>query len=170
MAIRNSFHRVGVVIVDANLTHLIAATVLFVVGTEQVKGFAVTFWLGTVLSLWTSMFVARVVFKIAERKHWLTKLNMMHVISNPKIDFMHWFPVALTFSILITIGGLVVAFISRRVLLDIDFTGGVSVQVEFLQTRDIADVRQALESRLKSVAVSDVIMEGKDKKVFLINT
>ena len=59
MAIRNAFHRVGVVIVDANLTHLIAATVLFVVGTEQVKGFAVTFWLGAVLSMWTSMFVAR---------------------------------------------------------------------------------------------------------------
>ena len=59
MAIRNAFHRVGVVIVDANLTHLIAASVLFFVGTEQVKGFAVTFWLGAVLSMWTSMFVAR---------------------------------------------------------------------------------------------------------------
>ena len=79
MAIRNAFHRVGVVIIDANLTHLIAATVLFVLGTEQVKGFAITFWLGAVLSMWTSMFVARVVFDIAEKKQWLTKLKMMHV-------------------------------------------------------------------------------------------
>ena len=42
---RNSFHRVGVVIVDANITHVLAAAVLFAVGTEQVKGFAITFFL-----------------------------------------------------------------------------------------------------------------------------
>ena len=67
MAIRNAFHRAGVVIVDANITHLIAATVLFVVGTEQVKGFAITFFLGAVLSIWATMFVARVMFEVAER-------------------------------------------------------------------------------------------------------
>ena len=73
MAIRNAFHRAGVVIIDANITHLIAATVLFVVGTEQVKGFAVTFWLGAVLSIWATMFVARVIFEIAERRQWITQ-------------------------------------------------------------------------------------------------
>ena len=46
MALRNSFHRVGVVIVDANITHILAAAVLFYVGTEQVKGFAITFLFG----------------------------------------------------------------------------------------------------------------------------
>ena len=43
MAIRNAFHRVGVVIIDANITHIIAAMVLYSVGTEQIKGFALTF-------------------------------------------------------------------------------------------------------------------------------
>ncbi len=45
MGLRNAFHRVGVVIVDANITHVLAAAVLFYVGTEQVKGFAITFLL-----------------------------------------------------------------------------------------------------------------------------
>ena len=131
MAIRNAFHRVSVVIVDANLTHLIAATVLFAVGTEQVKGFAITFWLGAVLSMWTSMFVARVVFDIAERKQWLTKLKMLHVIGDTHIDFMAWFPAAATFSVLITVVGLVVAFHRGKGLFDIDFTGGVSIEAAF---------------------------------------
>ncbi len=95
MAIRNAFHRVGVVIVDANLTHLIAATVLFVRGhASRSRASPSPSSLGAVLSLWTSLFVARVVFEIAERKHWLTKLKMLHVIGDTHIDFMAWFPAA----------------------------------------------------------------------------
>ena len=159
MAIRNAFHRVGVVIVDANLTHIIAATVLFVLGSDQVKGFAITFLLGAVLSLWTSLFVARWVFEISEKKQWLTKLKMMHVIGDTHIDFMAWFPAALTFSILITIGGLAVAFYRGKGLFDIDFTGGVSIQAVFRDRMDVGDVRKAMENsglKDKDVAVTNV--------------
>ena len=171
MAIRNAFHRVGVVIVDANLTHLIAASVLFFVGTEQIKGFAVTFWLGAVLSMWTSMFVARVIFEIAERKRWLTKLKMLHVIGDTHIDFMAWFPLCLTFSIIITVLGVLVAFHRGKGLFDIDFTGGVSVQTVFRQPQNIGEIRVVLDPKLKDLAVSDVRLEDqKPNTQFLINT
>ena len=144
MAIRNAFHRAGVVIIDANITHLIAATVLFVEGTEQVKGFAVTFWLGAVLSIWATMFVARVIFEIAERRQWLTQVKMMHVIGHTKIDFMGWFPACATFSVLITVLGLAVAVYRGKGLFDIDFTGGVSVQALFNEPQDIGEVRKTV--------------------------
>ena len=96
MAIRNAFHRAGTAIIDANVTHLMAATVLYAVGTDQIKGFAITFWLGAVLSMCTSVFVARVIFEIAERRQWITKLKMLHVIGDTKIDFMDWFPACAT--------------------------------------------------------------------------
>ena len=131
MAIRNAFHRVGVVIIDANITHLIAATVLYSVGTEQIKGFAVTFWLGAVLSIWATMFVARVIFEVAERRRWIQQLNMMQWIGHTKIDFMAWFPACATFSVVITVLGLVIAVVRGQGLFDIDFTGGVSVQTVF---------------------------------------
>ena len=172
MAIRNAFHRVGVVIVDANLTHIIAATVLFVLGSDQVKGFAITFLLGAVLSLWTSLFVARWVFEISEKKQWLTKLKMMHVIGDTHIDFMAWFPAALTFSILITIGGLAVAFYRGKGLFDIDFTGGVSIQAVFRDRMDVGDVRKAMENsglKDKDVAVTNV-RDPKHPNTFMINT
>ena len=53
MAIRNAFHRAGTTIIDCNLTHLIAATVLYWIGSDQIKGFAITLWIGVVTSMYT---------------------------------------------------------------------------------------------------------------------
>jgi SecD/SecF fusion protein len=144
MAIRNAFHRVGVVIIDANITHLIAATVLWSVGTEQIKGFAVTFWLGAILSIWATMFVARAIFEVSERRRWVQRLDMMQWIGHTKIDFMAWFPACATFSVVITVLGLVIAVVRGQGLFDIDFTGGVSVQTVFQDKQDIEKVREQL--------------------------
>ena len=114
MAIRNAFHRAGTTIIDCNLTHLIAATVLYMVGSDQIKGFAVTLWLGVVTSMYTSVFVARVIFDIAEKRQWITKVKMMRVIGHTNIDFMGWFPYCLTASILITVMAIVVSFDPRQ--------------------------------------------------------
>ena len=93
------------------------------------------------------MFVARVIFEIAERKRWLTKLKMLHVIGDTHIDFMAWFPVCFTFSILITVAGVVVAFHRGKGLFDIDFTGGVSVQTVFRDPQDIGKIRSGPRTR-----------------------
>ncbi len=92
MAIRNAFHRAGTTIIDCNLTHLIAATVLYWIGSDQIKGFAITLWIGVVTSMFTSVFVARVIFDVAEKRQWLTKAKMLRLIGHTNIDFMGWFP------------------------------------------------------------------------------
>jgi SecD/SecF fusion protein len=174
MAIRNSFHRVGVVIIDANITHLIAATVLWSVGTEQIKGFAVTFWLGAVLSIWATMFVARVIFEVAERRRWIQRLDMMQWIGHTKIDFMAWFPACATFSVVITVLGLVIAMVRGRGLFDIDFTGGESVQTAFQQEQKIDDIRKQIsahEKDLPDVTVTNAHQEDEpDDYRFIIDT
>ena len=142
MAIRNAFHRAGATIIDCNLTHMIAATVLYMIGSDQVKGFAVTLWLGVATSMYTSVFVARVIFDIAEKRQWITKVKMLRVIGHTNIDFMGWFPYCLTASILITVMAIVVSFHRGKGLFDIDFTGGVSVQALFDQPQDTAVVRR----------------------------
>ncbi|MFM8892552.1 MAG: protein translocase subunit SecD, partial [Planctomycetia bacterium] len=65
MAIRYGFQRAFSTIVDSNLTTLITAFVLFAMGTDQLKGFAVTLILGLVLNLFTAVFCARVAFDLA---------------------------------------------------------------------------------------------------------
>jgi preprotein translocase subunit SecD len=49
-------------IIDANVTTLIAALVLFQFGTGPVKGFAVTLSVGIIASLFTAIFVSRLIF------------------------------------------------------------------------------------------------------------
>ncbi len=174
MAIRNAFHRVGVVIIDANITHLIAATVLWSVGTEQIKGFAVTFWLGAVLSIWATMFVARVIFEVSERRRWIQRLNMMQWIGHTKIDFMAWFPACATFSVVITVLGLVIAVVRGQGLFDIDFTGGVSVQTVFQQEQKIDEIRKeinAVAKELPDATVSNAHNQDEpDDYRFIIDT
>ncbi|MFG0253991.1 MAG: protein translocase subunit SecD, partial [Rhodopirellula sp. JB053] len=55
MAIRNGFARATTTIVDANLTTLITAIVLYAIGTDQIRGFAVTLILGIMFSMFTAI-------------------------------------------------------------------------------------------------------------------
>ena len=170
MAIRNGFARATTTIVDANLTTLITATVLYVVGTPQIKGFAVVLWLGVVLSMYTAIFCSRVVFDIAERQGWLTKLKMMQILHGTKIDFVGFRKVGAAFSLTLILIGMVSVYSRGKGLLDIDFTGGESVEVLFEKPQDIADVRVGLED-LPDLAVSDVQIAGEETGLrFVINT
>ena len=61
-AVDAGYDRATLTILDANVTTLIAALVLFQFGTGPVKGFAVTLSLGVVASLFTALVLTRVVF------------------------------------------------------------------------------------------------------------
>lgn len=61
-AISSGFQRAAVAVLDANVTTLIAALVLFQFGTGPVRGFAVTLSLGVLASLFTALFVCRLIF------------------------------------------------------------------------------------------------------------
>ena len=174
MAIRNAFQRASATIIDCNITHLIAAVVLYAIAPEQVKGFAVTLFLGVSISMFTSVFVARVIFDIAEKHRWITQLKMHHLVGHTEIDFMGWFPYCLTFSVLITVLGLAVAFSRGPGLFDIDFTGGTSVQTLFNKPQDVADIRNTLEKMpdmFPDVTISDVRLGDEIKDLrFEVNT
>jgi preprotein translocase subunit SecD len=61
-AIEGGYAKALVTILDANVTTLIAALVLFQFGTGPVRGFAVTLSIGIVSSLFTAIFLTRIVF------------------------------------------------------------------------------------------------------------
>lgn len=61
-AINNGFGRATMTIVDANLTTIIAAVILYQFGTGPVRGFAVTLTLGILASMFTAIFVSRIFF------------------------------------------------------------------------------------------------------------
>jgi SecD/SecF fusion protein len=172
MAIRNGFDRALSAIVDSNLTTLITATVLYVVGTDQIKGFAVTLWLGVVLSMFTGVFCSRVVFDVCEKQKWMTRLSMMRMLTRTNIDFLGARRLAISASAALILVGLAASIYRGVGLFDIDLTGGVSVQIVFddEHRQEITDVRKAL-AYLPDLAVADVQLRTEEPGTrFLVNT
>jgi preprotein translocase subunit SecD len=67
-AIDEGFGRATLTILDANVTTIIAAIILYQFGTGPIRGFAVTLTLGILASMFTAIFVSRVIFDL-----WLTR-------------------------------------------------------------------------------------------------
>jgi SecD/SecF fusion protein len=157
MAIRNGFQRAFSTILDSNLTTVLTGIVLFAIGTDQLKGFAVTLILGLMLNLFTAVFCSRVVFDLAERNGWVRRLSMARLFGKTNLRFVAWLTPALVLSAVVVGIGLAAAWQRGQGLFDIDFTGGTSVQLAFQPGKalDIAEVRRAVAA-LPDAAVSSV--------------
>lgn len=75
-AVENGFARAHLTILDANLTTLIAAVVLFQFGTGAVKGFAVTLSIGIVSTLFTALILSKVIFDLVLQGRNVKKLSI----------------------------------------------------------------------------------------------
>jgi preprotein translocase subunit SecD len=63
-AIDEGYSRATLTILDANVTTIIAAIILYQFGTGPVRGFAVTLTLGIISSMFTAIFVSRILFDL----------------------------------------------------------------------------------------------------------
>ncbi|WP_028574988.1 protein translocase subunit SecD [Desulfonatronovibrio hydrogenovorans] len=63
-AVEEGYNRATLTILDANVTTIIAAVILYQFGTGPIRGFAVTLTLGVLASMFTAIFVSRVLFDI----------------------------------------------------------------------------------------------------------
>ena len=75
-AVESGFGKAFLTIIDANVTTLIAAVVLFQFGTGPVKGFAVTLSIGILASMFTAIFVSRTFFLWYLSGRRVTKLSI----------------------------------------------------------------------------------------------
>jgi SecD/SecF fusion protein len=176
MAIRNGFAKATTTIVDANVTTLITAMVLYAIGTDQIRGFAVTLILGILMSMYTAIFCSRVIFDIAERRHWITQLRMMRILGTTHLDFIALQRVALIGSIVMVVIGVVAVVMRGRDIFDIDFNGGVSVTMVLQESMPPDEVRRRLDDHFGDSSppirctVNTVGVEGRpDNSVYKID-
>lgn len=185
MAIRNGFARATTTIIDANLTTLITAIVLYAIGTDQIRGFAVTLILGILYSMFTAIYVSRTIFDLAERRGFLS-LGMSDGVNSIRsafagggqFNFISKGKVTLTMSAILVVCGLAALFARGQSILDIDFAGGSSVQFRVDEPTKADEIREIMN---KAVAASDnssvqftvngVSMEGTEEgTVFKIDS
>src|SRR6202040_4161805 len=88
LAIRNGYDRAFPTIIDTHLSSIFTAIVLYVVGNDQLKGFGVSLTVGLIISLFTSLYMTRVMFDVWLDRGWLHKLSMFRLLSRTNINFM----------------------------------------------------------------------------------
>ncbi len=76
VALDTGYSRAFVTILDANVTTLIAAIVLYNVGTGPVRGFATTLMIGIIASMFTAIFVTRAIFEFLLTRKIIKQLSI----------------------------------------------------------------------------------------------
>ena len=76
MAIHSGFERAVATILDANITTLIVALILYAVGTGPIKGFAVTLSIGIVTSMFTAIMGTRAIINLVYGGRKVNKLSI----------------------------------------------------------------------------------------------
>ncbi len=163
MAIRNGFARATTTIVDANITTLITAIVLYAIGTDQLRGFAVTLILGILMSMFTAIYCSRVIFDLAERRRWLKKLTMTQLLDQPKLNLVGMRQMAAVASVVLIVIGLVAVGGRRAKIFDIDFLGGTSVQATLKSPMPYTDVWDRLEGLAEDISLTQVNTENTQR-------
>ncbi|WP_166822954.1 protein translocase subunit SecD [Thalassoroseus pseudoceratinae] len=154
MAIQNGFGRAFTAIVDANMTTLIVAVVLYMIGTDQVRGFAVTLFIGIIMSMFTALYFGRLVFDLCERKRWIKEPIGKSFLTPPHLDFIGKRRIAFVVSIVLIVAGMSTLFMRGSDNLDIDFSGGTMLTFELTEPQEFSDVKAALQAGFEDETIT----------------
>ncbi len=157
-AVSDGFSNALSSILDANITTGLTALILFVFGTGPIKGFATTLLIGILTSLFTAIFISRLLIDWYVNKY--GKLDFSTALTkglfrNINIDFLRKRKFAYVVSGLIILGGLTSLFTTG---LDegIDFVGGRTYQVRFAQDVNTEEVKDAVHVVFESAEVKTI--------------
>ena len=173
VAITNGYQKAFRTIFDANITTFITAAILYWRASEEVRGFAIVLMLGIASSMFTALFVTRVVFDYLLSKRIIKDhLLMLRLIHNPNVNWMRLRPVFISISVLLMAGGLFVFFNRNDIKdnkYDIEFTGGTSAQIILAEGVDLT--RQQVEDKIRAMLpAANVVSVGESGKQYEITT
>jgi SecD/SecF fusion protein len=161
MAIQNGFNKALSTIIDANVTTLITAVILYIIGSDQVRGFAVALFIGIVMSVFSALIFGRLLFDIGERKKLLGKLGMFSIVGHTNINFLSARKLCAVISFAAIVGGMAVFGTRGTDNLDIDFTGGTMVTFELEEPASIGEVKDILEKEFGGITLERLTVEGE---------
>ena len=175
VAVQSGFKRALATVMDSQITTIIAALVLYEIGTSTVKGFSLTLMIGIVASLFTAVVVTNLYLSLIADSKVFSKKRFYGVNEDntPKfglkkeIDFVKNKKIIYIIACSIIIVGLLVSTIFGMNY-GIDFTGGTKIQIDLGQYVDSASI----EKTIKSYDLSDlqIVYSGNDKHEVIIKT
>ena len=166
MAIRNGYQRAFTAIFDSNITTMLTAWILYIVGSEQIKSFAITLFLGVLFSMFTATYICRIIFQSCEKAGWISNKCVSPCVpglkqfGRPNWDFFTIAKKTYWVSVAIIIVGLIGTMVRGKGIFDVDFVGGVEIQTVFTEPVDIEELRQL--PGLEDLSVSELSL-AKDR-------
>ena len=157
-AIKDGFGNALSSILDANITTLLTAIILFVFGTGPIKGFATTLIIGILTSLFTAIFITRLLVDwYIERGNSLTfsTAGTKNLFKNMNIDFLGRRKISYVISITLILISLVYLF-TKGLDQGIDFVGGRTYQVRFAQDVNAEEIKSDLLAKFGSAEVKTI--------------
>lgn len=155
-------------IIDANVTTLITGIVLFFFGSGPVKGFATTLIIGIITSVFTAVFLTRLVYermnaKEKERNFTFTTNITKNWFQNIHYDFIGKRKIGYIISGICLLAA-IVSLCTRGMSQGIDFSGGRNYVVRFEKPVDIEEIRTVLLNEFPDCN-TNVITMGDENQI-----
>ncbi len=162
MAVKDGYSNAYSAIIDGQLTTMITGIVLFIFGNGPVQGFATTLIIGIITSVFTSIYITRLIIDALIKKGKNVKFSYKwseNLLANTKFDFIGKRKVAYIVSGVMLVLS-IASFAIRGFNMGVEFTGGRAYVVRFDQNVSADAVRGALENAFPGDA-SSVSLEVK---------
>jgi len=164
LAIADGYKQSYSAIIDGNVTTFLTGVILYTFGTGPIKGFATTLIIGIVTSLFSAIFITRLIYERLLAKNedirFSTRLTQ-NAFKNIRINF-----IGIRKYFYILSGGLIliglIALFTRGLIPGVDFTGGRNYIIQFPQEVNTLEIREILTEQFKE-APSVITFGTKDK-------
>jgi SecD/SecF fusion protein len=150
LAVKDGYKNAYSAIIDSNVTTLITAFVLGYFGKGPIHGFAMTLGIGILSSLFSAIFITRLVFERTLAQNKTPKFFTSFTegfLKNTNIDFIGKRKIFYIISSIIVLAG-VVSLFTRGLNQSVDFTGGRTYVVRFAEPVNTVDIQNALMAEL----------------------
>lgn len=178
-AIKIGFYKAFSAIIDGNVTTLIAALVLMIMGSGVVRGFAQTLMLGIVLSMFTSLVVTRVLLNALYTLGFHDE-KWYGIGKEPKVfDFIGKRKLFFAISFVVIAAGFVMMGINKVNIggafnYGLEFKGGTSTNIVFTESMTLekvnADLIPLVEDVIKDSDIQPQVVEGSNEVVIKTKT
>ncbi len=178
-AIKLGYEKAFSAILDGNLTTLIAAVVLGILGTGSIKGFAITLGIGIVVSMFTALVVTKRLLNafydlgIKDEKYYGKAKQ------GKNIDFLGKRKLFIGISIAVILAGFVIMGVNagqgkHALNLSLEFLGGTSTNVTFNEDMSVADIDSKVVPVIEGVTGDGNVqvqkVAGKNEVIFKTRT
>lgn len=148
-------------ILDSNITTLLVAIILFILGESSVKGFATMLIISIVTTLFVMVFLVRKMLnKFVETNYFEDKQNLFIGLKNKEIkgNFVKNGRIIIMVPIIILIAG-IISLTTNKLNLGVEFKGGTSITIKSNDVINVENIKTDLENLNYNIIAIDEIDE-----------